>query len=291
MTAATGLTATIRTATEDDLRAIEAVLRANEEPPPGEPLYPPGAQDAYLGHLIRRGTTAVAEMDGAVVGFGASVETGRSTHLADLFVLPAHHGRGLGGRLLGGVFGDRFPRTTFSSDDPRAIPLYVRAGMTPVWPSLYIAGDPQGLPADPDDIAVEDATLDDVARLESEWAGVDRSKDIVFWERHIDPRAVVVVRAGHPVAVGLGRGRLNGIGRWIDRAVVAPGDEPVAPLVALLRRAADGGALIGASVAGPSPLLPVLLAAGFRIRDRDTFMTSDPQLIDPARTLANTGIL
>jgi hypothetical protein len=35
----------------------------------------------------------------------------------------------------------------------------------------------------------------------------------------------------------------------------------------------------------------VLLASGFRIRDRDTFMTSDPGLIDPARTLANTGIL
>jgi hypothetical protein len=254
-------------------------------------MYPTGAQDPYLGHLIRRGTSAVAEIDGVVVGFGATVDTGRSTHLADLFVLPTYHGRGLGGRLLTAVFGDRFPRTTFSSDDPRALPLYVRAGMTPVWPSLYISGDPGGLPDDPEDIAVEDATFDDVARLEGEWGGVDRAPDLAFWATHRDPRAVVVVRAGQPVAAGLGRGRLNGIGRWVDRAVVAPDEEPIAPLVALIRRAAGGGDLIGASVAGPSPLLPQLLASGFRIRDRDTFMTSDPALIDPARTLANTGIL
>ncbi|HEV8488159.1 MAG TPA: GNAT family N-acetyltransferase [Candidatus Limnocylindrales bacterium] len=167
----TGVAATLRTATEGDLRAIDAVLRVNDEPPPGEPMYPTGAQDPYLGHLIRRGTSAVAEIDGVVVGFGATVDTGRSTHLADLFVLPTYHGRGLGGRLLTAVFGDRFPRTTFSSDDPRALPLYVRAGMTPVWPSLYISGDPGGLPDDPEDIAVEDATFDDVARLEGEWGG------------------------------------------------------------------------------------------------------------------------
>jgi hypothetical protein len=35
----------------------------------------------------------------------------------------------------------------------------------------------------------------------------------------------------------------------------------------------------------------VLLGAGFRIRDQDTFLASDSRLIDPARTLPNTGIL
>jgi GNAT superfamily N-acetyltransferase len=287
----TAATASIRAATENDLRAIDSVLRANHGPPPGEPMEPPGAQDPYLRHLIVRGTTAVAEVDGVVIGFGAAVFTGRLTHLADLFVLPAYQGQGHGGRLLAAVFGDRFPRTTFSSDDPRALPLYVRARMAPLWPSLYVSGDPGGLPADPTDIAVEDATLDDVARLEGEWAGVDRSPDVAFWKKHNAPRAVVVVRAGRPVAVGLSRGRLNGFGRWVDRALVAPDEDPVAPFIALIRRGADGGGLIGASVAGPSPLLPVLLTSGFRIRDRDTFMASDPRLVDPSRILANTGIL
>jgi GNAT superfamily N-acetyltransferase len=284
-------TATIRTATEDDLRAIDSVLRANHGPPPGEPAEPPGIQDPYLRHLITRGSTAVAELDGAVIGWSAAVFTGRATHLADLFVLPAHHGRGVGGRLLAAAFDGRFPRTTFSSDDPRALPLYVRAGMAPLWPNLYVAGDPRGLPADPNELAVEDATLEDVARLEGEWAGVDRSPDVAFWTKHIAPRAVVVVRAGRPVAVGLSRGRLNGFGRWIDRALVAPDADPVAPLIAVIRRGADGGDLIGASVLGPSPVLPVLLAAGFRIRDQDTFMASDSRLVDAERILPNTGIL
>lgn len=283
--------AAIRTATEDDLRAIDSVLRANHGPPPGEPMELPGAQDPYLRHLISRGHFAVAEVGDAVVGFGATVFTGRATHLADLFVLPAHQGRGIGGRLLAAVFGDAFPRTTFASDDPRAMPLYIRAGMAPLWPNLYVAGDPRALPADPVGLEVVDATPEDVARLEGEWAGVDRSADLAFWSTFTGPRASMVVRGGRPVAVGMARARLNGVGRWIDRALVAPAEDPVAPFIALIRRGADGGDLIGASIAGPSPLLPALLAAGFRIRDRDTFMASDPALVDPARTLANTGIL
>jgi GNAT superfamily N-acetyltransferase len=283
--------AAIRAATEDDLRAIDSVLRANDEPPAGEPMYPPGAQDPYLRHLIVRGSVAVAEVDGAIVGFGATVFTGRATHLADLFVMPTHHGRGLGGRLLATMFGDAFPRTTFCSDDPRAMPLYVRAGMTPLWPNLYVSGDPRELPADPKGVDVADATLEDVARLEGEWAGVDRSAEVAFWSTFGEPRASVVLRDGRPVAVGLGRNRLNGVGRLSDRALVAPGEEPLVPLTALLRRAADGGDRVGASVPGPSPLLPALLAAGFRIRDRDTFMASDPGLVDPTRILPNNGIL
>ncbi len=46
-----------------------------------------------------------------------------------------------------------------------------------------------------------------------------------------------------------------------------------------------------ARVAGPSPVLPVLLAAGFRITDRDEFMASDPGLVDPARLVPNPGML
>ncbi len=171
------------------------------------------------------------------------------------------------------------------------MPLYVRAGLTPLWPNLYVSGDPRALPDDPKGIEVADATLEDVARLEGEWAGVDRSAEVAFWSTFGKPRASIILRGGRPVAVGLARNRLNGLGRLSDRTLVAPGEEPLVPLAALIRRAADGGDRVGASVPGPSPLLPALLAAGFRIRDRDTFMASDPGLVDPSRTLANTGIL
>jgi hypothetical protein len=83
---------------------------------------------------------------------------------------------------------------------------------------------------------------------------------------------------------------LNGFGRWIDRARVAPGEQPTLPLLAALHQAAEGGHLVGACVPGPSPLLPVLLQAGFRIRDHDTFMASEPGVINPLTELPSNGI-
>ncbi len=281
--------ARIRAAAVDDIPAIDAILRAADQPPPGEPPLPAGAQDSYLRHLVERGVAAVADLDGVIIGFGAAVFTGRTTHLADLFVVPEQQGHGHGGRLATAVFGDRRPRSTFSSDDPRAMPLYIRAGMSALWPNLYVTGDPAALPT-PEGLVVEAATIDDVASLDAGWGGSDRSRDVDYWRTLPDVRPYVVGRAGRSVAIFLGRRRFNGFGRWIDRARVAPGEPATLPLLAALRQAAEGGHLIGACVPGPSPLLPVLLGAGFRIRDRDTFMASDGALVDALAELPNTGI-
>ena len=118
--------ATIRRALEDDLEAIESILLAHDTPPSGEPAFPPGAYHRYLRHLLARGTVVVAHAGPSIIGFGASIKTGPAIHLADLFVEPSRHGQGIGQRLLAAVKGDAWPRTTFASDDPRALPLYVR---------------------------------------------------------------------------------------------------------------------------------------------------------------------
>ena len=81
-----------------------------------------------------------------VVGLAAVVERSGVTHLADLFVLPDRFGRGIGGRLLAMILGDATRRTTFASSDPRALPLYVRNGMIPWWPNLYLDIDSGCLP-------------------------------------------------------------------------------------------------------------------------------------------------
>jgi GNAT superfamily N-acetyltransferase len=281
--------ARVRAATLDDVAAMDAIVRDNDTPPPGEPPLPDGALDAHLGYLIEHGTAAVAELDGVIVGFGATVYNGRTTHLADLFVAPGHHGQGHGGRLVTAVLGDRRPRTTFSSDHPMAMPLYIRAGMTPLWTNLYVSGDPSAL-AIPEGMVVDRASIDEVAALDSEWGGVDRSTAVEYWRTLPEVRPYVVSRAGRPVAVFLGRKRLNGFGRSIDRARVAPGEHPTLPLLAALRQAAEGEDLITVSIPGPSPVLPVLLGAGFRIRDRDTFMASEAGMIDPLMELPNNGI-
>jgi GNAT superfamily N-acetyltransferase/antitoxin (DNA-binding transcriptional repressor) of toxin-antitoxin stability system len=282
--------ARLRAATVDDIDAIDALLRTVDQPPPGEPPLPPHAQDSYLRYLIEHGTAAVVDLDGTMIGFGATVHSGRWTHLADLFVVTEQQGKGHGGRLVSAVFGDRRPRTTFSSDDPRAMPLYIRAGMLPLWPNVYVSGDPASL-AQAQGVAVEPSTYEEIAALDGQWAHLDRISAMAYWHTLPDGRPYVVTRGGRPVALIVGRRRLNGVGRWIDRARVAPGEQPVVPLLAGMRRAAEGGNSIGACVPGPSPLLPVLLGAGFRIRDRDVYMASDPTLLDPTLELFNTGIL
>ncbi len=288
----------IRPATADDLAAIMGVFAANE----GEADVPEDAIGAYLGHLVARGRVAVAERQadpgaggaagaGGIVAFGASVDTGRATHLADLFVLPEHHGGGLGRRLLDTVLADDWPRTTFASDDPRALPIYVRAGMTPLWVNVYVSGDPAALPPPPAGWEVADITFEAMAGHERRWTGADRGSDLAYWGANPGSRAFGVTHGGAIVAVGFSRLRMNRNGHWIDHVQVAPDADPGPALVAAMRAGVRDTHLVGACVPGPSPLLPVLLEAGFRIGDKDIYLASEPALVDPTRELVNTGIL
>lgn len=278
--------ATIRAATAADVPQLEAVMLSND----ADGAVRAGTELAYLAHLVARGIVAVAEGDGGVVGFGAAVDTGRARHLADLHVLPAWQGKGVGGRLLREVLRDASPRTTFASDDPRALPLYVRAGMDALCTNLYLGGDARRL-APPDGYAVEPASLERMAALELRWAGVDRGPDLPYWAGVPDPWPFVVAIGGREVAAGLSRRRKRGPGRWVDHVVVAPDADPAPALVAAVASEAARSDEIGACVLGPSRAARTLLEAGFRVLDRDTYLSSDPTLVDPHREIVNTGLL
>jgi GNAT superfamily N-acetyltransferase len=282
---------TIRAATVADLRAIRAIVDADEEPPDAAAGGFPEALDAYYRFLIEHGEVLVALDGERAVGFGATIDTGRGVHLADLFVVRDRQGEGIGRRLLEGCYLDRWPRTTFSSDDPRALPLYVRMGMAPLWPDLYVAGDARRLPAPAANLEVEPATPDAVAALERDWIGVDRPLVHRYWAGQPADVPLVVRRAGRAIAAGHARSRLRGGGRWMNTFLVAPDEEPHDPTLAALRWAADSEGRIGGCVPGPHPILPTLLAAGFRIADRDIHQASDAGLVDAGRSLVNVGIL
>jgi GNAT superfamily N-acetyltransferase len=283
----------LRQATSADLAAIRAIADAEDEPPTPEVGFPE-ALDAYYLHLIEHGEVLLAVDDdeaGGVVGFGATIESGRGVHLADLFVRRDRQGGGIGRRLLESLFADRWPRTTFSSDDPRAMPLYIRMGMRPLWPNLYLDGDARRLPQLPPSLRVDAAGADRVAELERAFTGVDRPTQHAYWAAQ--PAAVpLVVRDGdRAVAIGYARSKLRGGGRWINSFVVAPGVPAHDPTLAAMRWSADAEGRIGTCVLGPHPIVPTLIDAGFRIVDRDTFQASDPALVDPERLLPNTGFL
>lgn len=102
--------------------------------------------------------------------------------------------------------------------------------------------------------------------------------------------AFVVADGDEVVAFAYARVRQAARVRTIARLVVRPGADPMRPTLAAVRRAARGSTL-DVGVPGPSPVLSILLRAGFRIEDRDTFMASDTGLVDPLRLVPDGGLL
>jgi GNAT superfamily N-acetyltransferase len=278
--------ALIQPASHDDIPQIRAILASHGNDGPivnGDIVGP------YLRHLIDHGRTLVSVAEGEIVGFAAALDTGRGRHLADLFVRIDRLGQGIGRPLLDAVFEGADQRSTIASDDPRALPLYVRAGMTPLWPSLYMEGAATRLTSSGPTLPTEPATAARIGEIERDWTGQDRRLDHEFWASQLDADPFVVLDGGEVVAVGYGRARQASPVRALDRLVVHPDAEPLAATLAGVARAArDGAALV--CVLGPSPLVRPLLDAGFRIADRDTYMASRADLIDPARLIPNPGM-
>jgi GNAT superfamily N-acetyltransferase len=277
----------IRVATLDDVAAIRTILAAHGNDGPA--LYA-DVVGPYVRHLVAHHRAMVTGQDGSVIAFGATVDAGVAIHLADLFVLPDRLGEGIGRPLLAALFDGSTCRTTFASSDPRAIPLYVRAGMSPWWACVYVQGATASLPPAPGSIETASADPAELAALELAWTGVDRSIDHAFWASQAAADSFVVAERGEDVAICHARAHQASPERIIDRLLVRPAADPVAPTLAALRWAARGGP-VQAVIQGPNPVLRILLDAGFLVEDHDQFMASEPGLVDPARLVPNPGML
>jgi GNAT superfamily N-acetyltransferase len=280
-------TAQIRAATPDDVPAIRTILAAHGN---DGPVVVADVVGPYVAHLLTRGRARVATIDGAVVGFGAAVDTGACIHLADLFIDPARLGQGIGRPLLAAVLDGATARTTFASEDERALPIYVRAGMRPLWASLYVQGGPAALPATGGALVADDASAVELAALEKRWTGHDRSADHAYWAKMPSVDPFVIREGGVPAAFGYARARQAATIRVLDRLVVQPDGDPVATVIVALRRAAQGGPVL-VCVPGPHPVLRPLLEAGMRVVDTDQFLASDAGLVDATRLIPNPGML
>ena len=105
----------------------------------------------HLRHLRESGRMVMATSDdGQPAGFGGIVERSGVTRLADLFIDPEHQGQGLGQALLHEMLDAKTVMTTSPRADPRALPLYTRAGMQPLWPYHFVVGDPRRVTAPAD---------------------------------------------------------------------------------------------------------------------------------------------
>src|SRR5215472_12901530 len=130
---------TFRPAHESDLRQMYEVFYQNEVLDSPD-LPPPGNTPPYMRHVLQTGTMSVAEQDGEVIAFAGAITREKITFLTDLFVLPAHQSRQLGQTLLHATLPqDNLIHCTIGSNDPRALALYMRAGMRPQWPYIELA--------------------------------------------------------------------------------------------------------------------------------------------------------
>ena len=171
----------VRPASHADLPAITAILEANDEP-----VTWPGVQRApYVDHLLTRPglRLVVGELDGAVAGMAGSIEFGQPDHrfLTDLYVDPGRQSRGLGRRMLEAVLERATERMTFSSSDRRALGSYIRTGMRPWWPLLYLEADASRLPPAPDGDEVRSSDVAETARRSAAWTGIDRTADFAHY--------------------------------------------------------------------------------------------------------------
>jgi GNAT superfamily N-acetyltransferase len=255
---------TVRASTGDDFAAIAGVALAC-----GQPATDSGADPAYLAHLSAHGRIEVAtDPVGEIVAFGASRQVGSACMLTDLFVIPKLQGRGIGRAILERLWNEnRGAWLTFSSQDPRALPLYLRFGMKPRWPLLYLSGRTGRLDSSP--LTVRQVSASEASSADKTLPGTSRLADYNYWLRDPDSAGLAIYERDELVAVAAVTP--SGIAHLSCVSDVHASDTLLSAFAACTSRSAA----VTVALPGPHPAVAQLLACGFSIDDYDIHMSSD----------------
>ncbi|MGI8406484.1 MAG: GNAT family N-acetyltransferase [Thermomicrobiales bacterium] len=128
----------IRDAKASDLPSVYRVFLEDELK--NEAVLPSISQiPMFLTHELRSGHMVVCEEEGEIAGFATTITRGEVVYLAELFMRSDRQSGGVGKLLLQRVLqGATNGVCTLGSTDPRAMALYIRAGMRPLWPNLWL---------------------------------------------------------------------------------------------------------------------------------------------------------
>ena len=270
-----------RSANEAELRSVYEVFYQNELlDNPHLPL--PGDIPPYLSHVLQTGTLFVAEKDGKILAFAGAITRGNISYLTDLFVLPSYQSGQLGKTLLRCVLPqDDLIHCTMSSSDPRALALYIRAGMRPQWPHFALrleksthtwplTSDMEIIEADPADPAL--------ISWDAQISGRLRPVDHQFWVR--EERAVPLWfrRQGQTVGYGYVRfgaeALLDPQSCTLGPIGVSTPEDATACVLAAVNWAVQRTVVLHIDVPGPHPCLVTLLECGFHIISFDTSVST-----------------
>jgi len=285
-----------RPAREADLRPMYEVFYQNEVLDTPHPP-PPGDVPSYMQHVLQTGTLHVAEQDGKILAFAGAITRSNITFLTDLFVHPSHQSAQLGKTLLQTVLPpDDRVHCTSSSSDPRALALYIRAGMLPQWPhfALRLEKPAHGMPLTPEiEIIKADPTDPALVQWDTQISGRLRPSDHQYWVR--EERAVPVWLRRQGQTVGYAYIRLGAWSFWFPQActlgpigVSAP-EDATACVLAAVNWTLPQAEVLHIEVPGPHPCLPALLESGFRITYVDTFVSTTESPFFDARCYIAAG--
>jgi hypothetical protein len=162
-----------------------------------------------------------------------------------------------------------------------AVPLYLRAGLVPIWPLLYLVGTRTRLP----DSAyhVEAVEADVAATVERRLGGGDRSADYRYW--HLVGHQPITVRSPAGV-VAAGVLDVDGVTHLACPSAAGARVARDALVAALRALTAD---VVSCCVPGPHPGTTTLVDAGFRPTDYDLTM-STPDCVPPTSWVYSPGL-
>lgn len=149
----------------------------------------------------------VAEKDGEIVGYARSIIRDNIRQLTEFFIKPDSQSSGIGRELITKVFpaDAAFNRTIVSTDDPRALARYLKAGVVPQFPMCYfLLPKPKAYEFE-SDLAVEPLKgtpqhLAELNVLDREILGYERASDHVWWIDDQDRTGYAFRRDGRLVA-------------------------------------------------------------------------------------------
>jgi GNAT superfamily N-acetyltransferase len=285
-----------RPADEAELQAVFEVFYQNELiDNPQLPL--PGDIPPYLSHVLQTGMLYVAEEDGRILGFAGAITRGNISFLTDLFVLPSSQSGKLGKSLLQTVLPqDNLIHCTLSSSDPRALALYIRAGMRPWWPhfALQLVKSTNAWPLAPDMEIIEADVLDSaLLDWDARISGRPRPEDLQFWVR--DEQAVPIWFRHRGQIVGYGYVRFGAEAHSNPQScTLGPlgadtPEEATACVLAAVHWAMQRAVEVHIDVPGLHPCLVALLERGFHIISFDTFVSSAATPFFDARCYIASG--
>ena len=272
---------TIRRATERDLDALYDIWYANEVG--GDPEPPAPGSTALLRHELATADVLAADLGGRVAGFAAAITRGNVVFVSECFVRAEHQSRGVGRALLGHLLpNDGRVFCTLSSRDPRALALYIRAGMRPQWPNfclLATAVRADKLPQPAIDVVAARAGDPELVEWDAAIGGRRRPHDHAYMVEHT--RAIPLWFCRGAATIGYGYAQLRTPeDLWNPNALTlgpigarTPADAAEC-VAAAVHWAQSRGATLRVTLPGPHEALAPLLGAGFAITYIELFVSS-----------------